>query len=112
MRKCKHRCPYDVSSVDILNEPEPRISLLGQRRCMDCGEVVPYGPANDTGEHAASVAVEVRGTMLADNWREQSYKPGADRFEWCPETKSDELCDLCQAHVLAHAIAEHTEGDQ
>lgn len=76
-----------------------------------CGHWLPLGPAIEWGEHAAQVAVELRGTAIADNWREQSYTPGADRFEWCPETKSDELCDLCQAHVLAHAIAEHQTQD-
>jgi hypothetical protein len=76
------------------------------RWCPKCDQRVAIGPSNDEPE---TVSADIRGAALAANWRDQSYRPGDDRFDWCPETKSDELCDLCQAHVLAHATATHDE---
>ena len=35
------------------------------RMVCDCGEWLPLGPANDGGEHAASVAVEKRAAELS-----------------------------------------------
>ena len=119
MKRCKHRRvimyrrkgdawehTMTLSGVTLMWK---RFFECDRAHCGDCGHQMALAPATDTGPHAASVAVEVRAAEIADNLREQSYRPGCDRFEWCPQNKSDELCDLCQAHVLAHDIAEHTE---
>lgn len=99
--RCKHENACRLLCVSLVPPVE-------HRRCPSCGAWLSLGESNDEPE---AVKVELRGTAIASEWREQSYRPGADRFEWCPETKSDELCDLCQAHVLAHAIAEHQTQD-
>ena len=41
------------------------IARVGARRCSDCGAWLPLGPANDGGEHASAVAVEIRAAELA-----------------------------------------------
>lgn len=117
MRKCKHRCPYDASSVDILNEAEPRVSLLGQRRCMDCGEAVPYGPSNDEPE---AVKVEMRAAEIAATLDPGYWRPGMSDADvragagwnaadlgfadtWCSGDPE------CLAGYLARAITTHQD---
>jgi len=85
-------------------EAEARIVHIEQLRCLDCGAWLALGPSNDA---PPEVAVEIRAAELAAPYLESGARPGADRFDCCPTNKSDELCDLCQAHVLAHAIATH-----
>lgn len=76
--------------------------MPGQHRCCKCGEVVGFGESWDTPEE---VQVEIKAAELAATRIARHEAFGADRFDYCPATKSDELCDLCQAHVLAHEIA-------
>jgi hypothetical protein len=75
---------------------ERRSALLRLRR------LAPARPANDGGEHASAVAVELRAAEIAADWRDQNYTPGCDRFDWCPATCTDELCSTCGSLYLAH----------
>lgn len=105
--RCKHRCPYDVSSVDILNEAEPRVSLLGQRRCMDCGEVVPYGPSNDEPE---AVAIEVRAAqIIADGFMLWTEALAFDCEDDAEPTGPREHHPSWHAGYLARCITNHQD---
>lgn len=75
--------------------------------CCDCGAWLPLGPSNDS---PSEVQQEIRAADIAVHWSEQNHRPGYDRFEWCPETKTDELCGRCQSDYLAHRIAKHDGG--
>jgi hypothetical protein len=79
-------------------------ALVEQFRCLDCGAWLSLGPSNDEPD---SVKVEIAAAAQAASYRDQNYRPGPDRFEYCPTTKSERLCDLCESIYLAHAIAAH-----
>lgn len=98
-RKCKHEnaehmMPGDASTPDWCVQVYAEVE---QFRCLDCGAYLSLGPARMTPE----VAVELKAAQLA---ADRGGPFGADRFDYCPETKSDELCQLCEAYWLAHEI--------
>jgi hypothetical protein len=74
------------------------------RECLSCGYLLSLGESNDAPDE---VKVEMAAALTVAEWRDQSYFPGVDRFEYCPNTKTDELCDMCHGLYLAHAIIEH-----
>lgn len=85
----------------------------GARRCNQCHAWLPLGPSDETDPR---VVIEIDAARRAQEWADENYKPGADRFDWCPEFRDGEdLCVTCHALYGAHCIAthdEHTEGDQ
>lgn len=68
MKRCKHEnadhlMPGQVASV--WGGPlDGYAATVEQFRCLDCGAWLSLGEANDTGPHAASVAVEPRSARL------------------------------------------------
>lgn len=100
-RKCRHKnvtgrgWAYQRWYVEAASTKHcPAASALV---CQDCGEWLSLGPARDTPE----VMVDVRAAEIAAN---RGSPFGCDRFDYCPETKSETLCSLCEAHFLAHEI--------
>jgi hypothetical protein len=108
-RACRHENADHMFRGDIVDEgwpdwPADFKAQCEQLRCLDCHAWLPIGPANDASE---AVQVEIRAAEIAADFADVGYRPGCDRFEYCPETRSDELCQLCERHYLTHAIATH-----
>lgn len=96
MKGCKHPARYRCSlrwGAVVRDGVETRaITETPVNICALCMEWLPLGPANDGGEHAASVAVE----KLALDW-----------LDYTPFEESDCCCSGCQKRHLANTIATH-----
>ena len=77
-------------------------------RCAKCGGLCALGEAAD---FTPRTLIEIDAARRATFNRETNYRPGADRFDFCPDTNSGELCWLCEALYLASVIATHAEGE-
>lgn len=69
--KCRHRgSGIDLfiqhqASGEVHDATDPNSQPIAWR-CVRCGDYASLGPANDGGEHAASVTTEIRAAELAD----------------------------------------------
>lgn len=99
---CKHKNTMFWCYGVAIHDSQPRHDQCKTLLCRDCDELLPLGASNDA---PPEVQVEIKAAELATARIARHEAFGADRFDYCPATKSDDLCDLCQAHVLAHEIA-------
>lgn len=74
--------------------------------CTACGHWLSLGPSRDDSD---AVRAEIAAAERFASYLDHNYKPGYDRFDYCPTNKSDELCALCESLFLAAAIASHDE---
>lgn len=114
---CKHGKRIQRNEPCAVRGPAVFVKSL---RCLDCGAWLSLGPANDSGEHAAQVAAEVRAAELAARWRDPT--DGDARFVFgdlddeeirgwsIAETNMQDHTDRWHAGYLARAIATHEEG--
>lgn len=108
-RKCRHRDVAPIRWRATITHPIGEIEVVNAeaRTCLDCGHWLPLGPSNDEDER---VKVEIRGVERAARWTDEGYRPGCDRFDWCPARPDGEsLCADCEALCLANCIATHEE---
>jgi hypothetical protein len=105
------RCRHERRFTSVVMRVQGWSVWVDVSQCAACREWLPLGPANDS---PPEVAIEVYGARIAAEWRDESYRPGCDRFEYCPQTKSEELCSTCEGHYLAHCITTHSHdtGDE
>lgn len=108
--RCKHQ--------QIRREAYLKGGTWGEfKRCVDCGQPVPLGPANDTG----FVSYEIYAAMIAVYWAAGIVKSKPPRKEPVPfiagftgyEPKKGELenskalADLYNSGMLARTILDH-----
>lgn len=75
--------------------------------CVRCGSWLSLGPSADKDPR---VAIEITAARDAAKYQDAGRTFGVDRFDYCPATRSDELCALCETLYLARAIVEHGDG--
>lgn len=125
MTRCSHgKGPegYDNPRSITVTYADGTTRLVTHERCWNCREVLPLGPANDSGPHAASVACEVRAAELAtgahmDEWYGTHWLVGDwtddEARGWSlAETNMQNHTDRWHAGYLARAIVMHRENDQ
>lgn len=116
--RCKHRRVIMYRRVGDAWEHTMTLSgvtLMWQRffevdraHCGDCGHQMALAESNDDDER---VAIEIAAAARIAFYRDQSYRPGADRFYYCPETKITNLSALCESLYLAHEAATHGDDE-
>lgn len=103
-RRRPGKCGHPFLLVRDIDEAGGSYGKAISRWCIGCRDYVSLGPSNDD---APGVAVEIAAADVAAQYALIDHVPGADRFEYCPETKSDTLCELCERHYLTHVISRH-----
>jgi hypothetical protein len=66
-RRCRHE-HYVFTHQAMVLAGEPFVREIEVRICNDCGAWLSLGPANDGGEHAKTVAMELAAADVAANW--------------------------------------------
>lgn len=112
MNKCKHETALFYrwlrgTWTAFATAPRAVGFDCGRMNCVTCGAWLSLAAANDDDPR---VAVEIRAAERFASYLDHNYRPGVDRFDYCPTTKSDELCALCESLYLAAAICNHDEN--